>query len=321
MENILNITNGDSAVKIMQAAEVPGTFLPWRDVLHDGPIPAGLSLTELSEIRTQFIFEQGWGESEAIKQSFTQRDALLKTYQSYKKVILWFEHDLYDQLQILQVLDWFSQQPAEKTLLSIICTDRYLGMLSPPEVKNLYEHEQPITAEQLILAKRSWAALRSATPEKWCDLLKTDTSALPFLRGAIIRLLEEYPNCRCGLSRTAQQALKIITQGIKQPGKVFALYQATEERRYLGDASFWIILQEFLDADPALLRVSTGKRLTAPPSPDQELTITPIGKDVAAGRKNWLEISEPDRWIGGVHLTEDNLWCWDSSSGALKKRV
>ncbi len=44
MESILNITNGDSAVELMRKAGISGEYLPWRDVLHDGPVPAGLSL-------------------------------------------------------------------------------------------------------------------------------------------------------------------------------------------------------------------------------------------------------------------------------------
>lgn len=48
MESILNITNGDCAVSIMQQANIAGDFLPWRDVLHDGPVPENLSLAELS---------------------------------------------------------------------------------------------------------------------------------------------------------------------------------------------------------------------------------------------------------------------------------
>jgi len=47
MRNILNITNGDCAVEIMKKADIPGTFLPWQDVLHDGPVPERLSLEEL----------------------------------------------------------------------------------------------------------------------------------------------------------------------------------------------------------------------------------------------------------------------------------
>jgi hypothetical protein len=60
--NILNLTNGDSAVQIMQDAGLPGIFLPWRDVLHEGPVPTDLSLDDLSAVRARFIgHDRGWG--------------------------------------------------------------------------------------------------------------------------------------------------------------------------------------------------------------------------------------------------------------------
>ena len=112
MERILNITNGDSAVNIMKQAGVPGTFLPWRDVLHDGLVPAGLSLEDLSMVRASFIANRGWGALAAVVQDFRERDNVLKSYDQYEKVMLWFEHDLYDQLQILQILARISHQAA-----------------------------------------------------------------------------------------------------------------------------------------------------------------------------------------------------------------
>lgn len=321
MDRILNITNGDCAVETMKQANIPGEFLPWRDVLHEGPVPEGLSLEALSEVRTRFIADQNWGKAEDIRQSFIDRDNVLKSYTEFDKIILWFEHDLYDQLHILQILDWFSQQAHSKTKLSLICTDQYLGMVTADEMKDLLQFEQPVTKSQLSLARRSWTAFRSPTPEKWSALLITDISALPFLEGTILRLLEEYPDCSNGLSRTAQQALNIISEGEKRPGKVFALYQETEDRRFLGDSSFWAILNELLGSKPPLLTIHQGQVLRLPISPGQALNITVEGKDVLKAKRNWLNIVEPDRWIGGTHLTSSNLWCWDSGSGSLIQRV
>ena len=55
---MLHITNGDSAVRIMREAGVSGELLPWRDVLHEGPVPMTDSLAQLSQIRAQFIADQ-----------------------------------------------------------------------------------------------------------------------------------------------------------------------------------------------------------------------------------------------------------------------
>jgi hypothetical protein len=320
MKNILNITNGDSAVDIMQKAGIAGVFLPWRDVLHDGPVPDGLSLEELSEVRTQFIVDCAWGTFDNISASFIERDDTLKSFASYDKVILWFEHDLYDQLQIIQILDWFAQNPADNTELSIICVDQYLGMLSPDEMADLPKYEEPITEAHLALSSKAWAAFRSTNPEDWFALLFTDTSALPFLEGAIIRQLEEYPSCRNGLSRTAEQALKIIADGETKLWKVFADSQAAEDRMFMGDSSFWIIIEELLVAKTPLLKLAAGMAWERPPSPDHELTITSMGEAVLAGEKHWLELAEINRWIGGTHLIPNNQWCWDSVNRSLIKK-
>lgn len=317
METILNITNGDSAIKIMDDANIPGVYLPWRDVLHDGPVPANLSINELSEVRAEFIINQGWGEPKTIRNSFLERDATLRSFSHFSKVILWFEHDLYDQLQILQILDWFSEKPLERTQLLMICTEQYLGEATPEQMKGLYRFEERITEKHLILAKKAWTAFRSPTPDNWQNLLNEDTTVFPFLNDAIRRLLEEYPDCKSGLSRTARKALEIISNGEKRPGRIFGRFQATEERRFMGDSSFWAILHQLLASNPPLLQLPPDKQLTLPTNPDQELSITSAGKEVLAGKRNWLDLTIIDHWIGGVHLTPHHLWCWNPDLSVL----
>jgi Domain of unknown function (DUF1835) len=320
LKTVLNITNGDSAVSVMKLAGMQGDFLPWRDVLHDGPVPDKLSLEELSEIRAQFITEKGWGQPEQIKESFIERDNKLKSYNKYEKIVLWFEHDLYDQLHVLQILDWFNHNWQKEPPLHIICVDKYLGTLNSDEIKILFKHEKIVTQNQLRLASNAWSAFCSSSPEEWANLLSERTESLPFLADAILRLLQEYPHCGSGLSLTAMKALEIVNNGEKRPWKIFEKYQKSELRRFLGDSSFWEILRELTECKPALLKLSLGKnKLTLPPSPDQELSITKFGKDVLAGEKNLLESKKYDCWIGGVHLTSENIWCWNPDSRTLNK--
>lgn len=188
-------------------------------------------------------------------------------------------------------------------------------MLTPDEMASLFKYETPVYDAQLKLAQQAWAAFQASTPEKWSALLQQDTSALPFLEGTIIRTLEEFPSRLNGLSRTEQQALSIIAAGEQRPGKVFGGNQALEERVFMGDTGFWDILRSFLTSSPPLITLPAGKQLTLSSSPDQALTITPEGKAVLSGKQNWLEIKAPDRWIGGVHLTRDNVWTWGATDG------
>ncbi|MGQ7273069.1 hypothetical protein [Marinobacter sp. V034] len=317
-EGILNITNGDCAVEIMSSASLPGRYLPWRDILHEGPVPAGLTLEALSDVRAAAIAGRGWGDGEAIRTSFAERDAILRNAGHYQKIRLWFEHDLYDQLQLLQLLAWFAEHPDEVTALSLICTDQYLGLTTPASLTALLAFEAPVTADQLALGSDAWAAFCADSPEPWAGLLQRDTSALPFLEGTVRRLLEEYPDPRTGLPRTAYQALCLIAQGEQGFSQLFSEYQRTESRRFMGDLGFWGLLVDMTRAALPLLTV--GDRLL--PSSilaDQPFMLTEFGRAVVAGRDTALNRVLPDRWLGGVHLTADNSWCWDSAAQQLSR--
>ncbi len=304
----------------MREGDVPGEFLPWRDVLHDGPVPDDLNLAQLSRQRANYIADIGWGDASDILNSFEQRDEILNSFVNYDRVILWFEHDLYDQLQILQILDWFSNQNLVGTRLSMICTDRYLGRQTPDQIAELSEHEKPVIPEQLELASRAWFAFRQSTPMQWAELLKSDTSALPFLHGAIERQLQEYPDSQTGLSRTASSTMKIIQSQKVHPGKLFGSQQKSEQRIFMGDLSFWNVLSELLKGQWPLIKLP-GKKLEFDPRNKQDVfSLTPEGKAILAGEMNWMDWHSPDRWIGGVHLSKDNIWLWDDHKRAISSK-
>lgn len=98
---MLHITNGES-VSIPQTG-LPGQVVCWGYILHDGPVPGGLSLQELSRIRERFLAE--FLDVPLSEVSFARRDEAITRFHDHEEVILWFEHDLYDRLQLIQILD------------------------------------------------------------------------------------------------------------------------------------------------------------------------------------------------------------------------
>ncbi len=125
---MLHITNGDCAVAVLSRA-VQGAMLPWQDVLHEGPVHAGIPLEDLSRRRAAFIASAGWAPLAAVEEKFAARNALLHQAIGHDEVVLWFEHDLYDQLQLIQLLDWFRLHPHPE--LSLVCEAEYLGDMTP----------------------------------------------------------------------------------------------------------------------------------------------------------------------------------------------
>ena len=124
--NSLIITNGDDAVARMREAGVRGEILPWRDILHEGPVPPSLLLEDLSAVRADFLAQRGWLAKEELNAAFRSRDAMIRRHNEFESVVLWFEHDLYDQLQLIQLLDFFATERREG--LYLIQAGRYLGI-------------------------------------------------------------------------------------------------------------------------------------------------------------------------------------------------
>ena len=204
---VLNITNGGAAADNLRRAGLPGDILTWDDMLHEGPVPE-LPLETLSGERARFIHACAGDDAATLLQRFHERDEKLRDQARYARILLWFEHDLYDQLQLIQLLAFFHEQSGVIGRLGLINPDRYLGMLEPSVLRALLREERSITPAQLELASRAWSAFREPTHESLQKLLREDLDDLPWLRMALLRLLEEYPACNDGLSRTERQLLE-----------------------------------------------------------------------------------------------------------------
>ena len=74
----LHVTNGDSAASLIRESGLPGRVLPWRDVLHEGPVPGRLGFAQLREVRAHFIAERGWGEEREVRADLDNHGGKLK---------------------------------------------------------------------------------------------------------------------------------------------------------------------------------------------------------------------------------------------------
>ncbi len=332
----LSITNGDSAATTMRAAGIPDPVLAWRDILHDGPVPGGLSPDELAKVRARFLARPSVGDYDAILRGLRERDRLVRDFRRFGRVTVWLEHDLYDQLQLLQLLDRFAAVESGETALYLICIDRFpgvepfygLGQLSAEQMRTLAGSEQRIAEQQLALGRRGWQAFTAETPLPLESFIRSDLSALPFLKAALERHLEEFPDSRNGLSRHERQILEMVASGIARPGRLFAAHQALEAAPYLGDWSFWRLIEGLSNVENALLRTLSGSQFAGPPDVpaddafrEQALELTPLGRAVMNNDANWIDLNPPDCWKGGVHLHPDNtIWCWDRERRAIVER-
>ena len=323
----LIVTNGDSARDLLIEAGIGSEVLPWRDVLHEGPVPQTKTAGELADIRADYIWARGWDTLAEAREGFTSRDAALQRADGFERVTLWFEHDLYDQLQLLQVLDRLAAFDLAPGKLNLVQAPDYLGLQSPETIGRFQDLSAEVSTDQMALAVRVWDAVCQPTPEALSALLGEDLSALPFLRSAVLRLLEELPAQGSGLSRSERQVLEVIDgSGPLRPPAIFKASGEAEEAAFAGDWSFFGWL-DGLAHDPVPLLEGLGDlRFEADLSTEDrrrylqaELTLTEAGKLVLAGQEDNVALNGIDRWLGGTHLRPDHVWRWDSSRCALTR--
>ena len=325
---MFHITNGDCALAALTRAGIPQEdVLPWRDVLHEGPVPAGLTLDELSSVRAAFIARCGWGDLDTLREEFRLRDCRLAGLQAQDEAVLWFESDLYDQLQLIQLLDWFAEPAHRPERLTLVCVDRDpdsgrfegLGALSRERVAALLECRTALTSEQLELGRRAWDGFRAQAPGALEDLWRQDLVALPYLGDAILRWLQELPAVRNGLSRTERTALEEIARRPCSREELFRAVQAREERPFMGDWSFWRLLERLEHAAVALLCEESAPVWPAPagashPAQKRVLALTPAGRAGWADELEAVQVNGIDRWWGGTRLWQaDTVWRWDGA--------
>ena len=97
----LHIVDGESSGGTLKLALPGAAILVWRDALYDGPVPGGLTLSDLSRVG-----DRHWGEPGELK----KRDRGPARFRNFDEVILWFGPTMVCQLSLVQALDWLARQ-------------------------------------------------------------------------------------------------------------------------------------------------------------------------------------------------------------------
>jgi hypothetical protein len=296
----LHVTNGESTVLGLRAAGLGGQVLAWRDVLHEGQVPVGLSPSRLRAARAAALGRLGLDQAEDALSTFAARDRLLAAHRA-GAFVLWFEADLYDQLQVIQILDRLATLHVEPRRILLISIGEYpgrahfggLGELEPQALARLPADGVACDAASLALAQAAWQAYRAPEPSGLAALVHQTSPQLRFLGEAIGRLLQEYPWLGDGLSRTERHILLALEAagGAERPAALFRGVWQRERRPFLGDTVFALWLRRLADGpQPLIVRR------------DDRLELTPVGRAVLAGQADAVRLNGLDRWLGGTHL-------------------
>ena len=315
-----HVANGTCTTRLIEAAGLPGATSIWADPLHDGPVPGGIDDEALIDVRARHLAGDDPPVVDPVNDLRRWR-AAIAAHETYDELVLWFEHDLFDQLNLVQLLSWIGERLPPQARVSLVSIDGFpgrpqfkgFGELAPADLAPLFASRRRVGPAQVALAQRSWKALRAATPEALDEIRRGDSDALPFLARALTRFLQEYPWTGDGLARSERRLLQLAGAGPLE------LQQALPQMTGAGD--LYHVTDLALVGLAEALSTSSPPLLVCMPAPDDAppleavIAITAAGRDVLDGRADAVALCGIDRWLGGVHLFGDTAaWRWDEAT-------
>ena len=99
-ENVSHIVNGDSVGDKLKQGNIQGDILVWRELYTFGPVFTKMDEPDHRRTRARYL-EQTLGipEKEYIETCESQ-ERKLQDFRKYDEIVLWFEHDLFDQTML-----------------------------------------------------------------------------------------------------------------------------------------------------------------------------------------------------------------------------
>src|SRR5688572_27297356 len=172
MERIVHVCNGDSTADTLSLADLPGEIRVWADALDQGPV-LPVSDAEHYQARATYWDSRGFPKDNRLE----EWDRDVDEAATAEELILWFEHDLFDQLALVRLLARLARRglPQQLTIVSI---DRHeevpnflgMGQLKPEQLAALWPRRTPLSRDAIDEAISTWIAVTAADPR-----------ALPFL--------------------------------------------------------------------------------------------------------------------------------------------
>ncbi|HYE88526.1 MAG TPA: hypothetical protein VEA16_19325, partial [Vicinamibacterales bacterium] len=165
----------------------------------------------------------------------------------------------------------------------------------------------------------AWAAFRSPDPRTIETMLRSDTSALPFLAAALARHLEEFPSVRDGLSRSERRMMELARGAPAEIHRAFPAMHDGERAFYITNTMFIDRARDLARSSPPLLELEIMDSEAALPA--GTIGLTDAGRDVIDGHADRVRWCGMDRWLGGVRVAgRGPTWRWSAGEARIVRQ-
>lgn len=219
MNKILHITNGDNLTSRLKKLRIPGKIITWREMLCEGKTIAGVG----SELFWKERFDFFKKTYKTTKNSFIE--ATLKEYRSLcnqktqDEVVLWFDYDLFCQINMIAVLSWLKNHK-KNIQVSLVSGSKHektntwhcLTELSEEQFLQHYENRIYLTQDDVEYADYIWQLYCSSSPLQLQTFSKFNSSQFEYLPDAIKAHILRFPTVKNGLNKIENNVLLTVAE-------------------------------------------------------------------------------------------------------------
>lgn len=212
----LHITNGDSTSNYLKKLRFSGEFITWREMLCEGKTTTDVGSESFWKNRFDFL-KTVYKVNKPTFIEFT-----LKEYRNLCKkkeqneIVLWFEPDLFCQINMLAVLSWIKRyrQGYEISLVSDGTDAKShknagFSLLSEEQINLLYKNRVSLSQDDIEYADYIWQLYCSDSPLRLETVYKFNPmSPFQHLESAIEAHLKRFPSIENGLNFVENNILK-----------------------------------------------------------------------------------------------------------------
>ena len=295
---MIHIHNGDVVALLAQRSGIEGEHLAFRESLVTGPV---VEDEHWLETRAQAIGKAHNEDLLRVRTQLIEQEQALDKARENEEVVLWFEHDLYCLVHLVYLLQRFAG-----ARLSLVWCPVPLSDNEDRDLYLLFESRAAVTPAMLKAAAEVWRAYTASEADQLNAWLERDTPDFPFLREGLTLHASRFPSTTNGLGAIEQRVLAHIAAGFTDFGSILDHINAEVPRFGFGDSEVYRHMKAMAGRAVPLITLNGEP-------PKAIATITPAGENVLRGEVDDVTINDPDVWLGGVHVTKENLWRFDGT--------
>ncbi len=262
MDKILHILNGDSAVTPFKESGINGEYVVWREVLSEGPINHAFGSDGFWEERESYMsnaFELGHNEySSRVKEPFEEA---INRISSFNEVCLWFEYDLFCQINMIGLIDYIGRIKSPELQLTLVCAGEIegevklygLGELNADHYQTLFSSRIKLGTRETDYASEVFNTYSDRDAEGLYNYVLMPFNEFKYLNSALEAHMRRFPYSDSGLTEIETKIISLIESGVKEERKIIRELLKWQKYYGFGDLQYAMILENmkplFVDFD------------------------------------------------------------------------